>query len=52
LGRERRISLFQGHFVAAKPTRRGDPSFIAATRRLLAAALLNDAANAYFALLS
>jgi hypothetical protein len=38
--------------VAAKPTRRGDPSLIAAARRLLAAALLDDAANAYFALLS
>uniref|UniRef100_A0ACD5UZS4 Uncharacterized protein n=1 Tax=Avena sativa TaxID=4498 RepID=A0ACD5UZS4_AVESA len=43
---------FRGRFVAAKPTRRGDPSLIAAARRLLAAALLHDAANAYFALLS
>lgn len=43
---------FRGRFVAAKPTRRGDPSLIAAARRLLAAALLDDAANAYFALLS
>lgn len=43
---------FQGRFVAAKRARRGDPSLIAAARRLLAAALLDDAANAYFALLS
>ncbi|KAL5198762.1 hypothetical protein ABZP36_002274 [Zizania latifolia] len=43
---------FRGRFVAAKPTRRADPSLIAAARRLLAAALLDDAANAYFALLS
>ncbi|KAL6880199.1 hypothetical protein ACP4OV_011764 [Aristida adscensionis] len=43
---------FRGRFVAAKPTRRGDPSLIAAARRLLAAALLDDPANAYFALLS
>lgn len=43
---------FRGRFVAAKPTRRGDPSLIAAARRLLVAALLDDPANAYFALLS
>ncbi|XP_062188330.1 glycosyltransferase BC10-like [Phragmites australis] len=43
---------FRGRFVAAKPTRRADPSLIAAERRLLAAALLDDAANVYFALLS
>ncbi|XP_062190390.1 glycosyltransferase BC10-like [Phragmites australis] len=43
---------FRGRFVTAKPTRRADASLIAAARRLLAAALLDDAANAYFALLS
>ncbi|OEL21479.1 hypothetical protein BAE44_0017502 [Dichanthelium oligosanthes] len=43
---------FRGRFVAAKPTRRADASLIAASRRLLAAALLDDPANAYFALLS
>ncbi|KAL6647031.1 hypothetical protein ACP70R_014468 [Stipagrostis hirtigluma subsp. patula] len=43
---------FRGRFVSARPTRRGDPSLIAAARRLLAAALLDDPANAYFALLS
>ncbi|XP_066396737.1 glycosyltransferase BC10-like [Miscanthus floridulus] len=43
---------FRGRFVAAKPTRRADASLIAAERRLLAAALLDDPANAYFALLS
>jgi hypothetical protein len=43
---------FRDRFVPARPTRRGDPSLIAAARRLLAAALLDDAANAYFALLS
>ncbi|CAL5066998.1 unnamed protein product [Urochloa decumbens] len=43
---------FRGRFVAAKPTRRADASLIAAARRLLAAALLDDPANAYFALLS
>jgi hypothetical protein len=47
------LTLLQVRFVAAKPMRRGYPSFIAATGRLLAAALLDDAApNAYFALLS
>ncbi|CAL5091350.1 unnamed protein product [Urochloa decumbens] len=43
---------FRGRFIAAKPTRRADASLIAAARRLLAAALLDDPANAYFALLS
>jgi hypothetical protein len=43
---------FRGRFIAAKPTRRADASLIAASRRLLAAALLDDPANAYFALLS
>ncbi|KAJ1287800.1 hypothetical protein BS78_02G038500 [Paspalum vaginatum] len=43
---------FRGRFVAARPTRRADASLIAAARRLLAAALLDDPANAYFALLS
>ncbi|KAK3126408.1 hypothetical protein QOZ80_7AG0556100 [Eleusine coracana subsp. coracana] len=43
---------FRGRFVAAKPTRRADASLIAAARRLLAAALLDDPSNAYFAFLS
>lgn len=43
---------FRGRFVPARPTRRADASLIAAARRLLAAALLDDPANAYFALLS
>ncbi|KAF0907466.1 hypothetical protein E2562_017399 [Oryza meyeriana var. granulata] len=43
---------FRGRFVAAKPTKRADATLIAAARRLLAAALVDDAANAYFALLS
>lgn len=43
---------FRGRFVAARPTRRADASLIAAARRLLAAALLDDPGNAYFALLS
>uniref|UniRef100_A0A0E0LHB8 Uncharacterized protein n=1 Tax=Oryza punctata TaxID=4537 RepID=A0A0E0LHB8_ORYPU len=43
---------FKGRFVAARPTKRADATLIAAARRLLAAALVDDAANAYFALLS
>ncbi|XP_040381928.1 glycosyltransferase BC10-like [Oryza brachyantha] len=43
---------FRGRFVAARPTKRADATLIAAARRLLAAALVDDAANAYFALLS
>uniref|UniRef100_I1Q868 Uncharacterized protein n=1 Tax=Oryza glaberrima TaxID=4538 RepID=I1Q868_ORYGL len=43
---------FKGRFVAAGPTKRADATLIAAARRLLAAALVDDAANAYFALLS
>jgi hypothetical protein len=38
---------FRGRFMATWPTRRGDLSLIAAARRLL-----DDAANAYLALLS
>uniref|UniRef100_A0A0D9WVN6 Uncharacterized protein n=1 Tax=Leersia perrieri TaxID=77586 RepID=A0A0D9WVN6_9ORYZ len=44
---------FCGRFVvAAKPTRRADATLIAAARRLLAAAIVDDRANSYFILLS
>ncbi|TKY53569.1 acetylglucosaminyltransferase protein [Spatholobus suberectus] len=42
----------RARFIPAKPTRRASPSLIAAARRLLAAALLDDPLNHYFALLS
>ena len=38
--------------MPAKPTQRASPSLISATKRLLAAALVDDAANEFFALLS
>ncbi|KAJ1702675.1 hypothetical protein LUZ63_002454 [Rhynchospora breviuscula] len=44
--------LFANQFVPAKPTQRASPSLITATKRLLAAALIDDAANEYFALVS
>ncbi|KAF3329828.1 Core-2/I-Branching enzyme [Carex littledalei] len=44
--------LFANRFVPAKPTQRASASLIAATKRLLAAALIDDSANEYFALLS
>lgn len=44
--------LFANRFVSAKPTQRASASLIAATKRLLAAALIDDSANEYFALLS
>jgi Core-2/I-Branching enzyme len=44
--------LFANRFIPATPTQRASPSLIAATRRLLVAALIDDAANEFFALLS
>ncbi|XP_027341826.1 glycosyltransferase BC10 [Abrus precatorius] len=44
--------LFANKFIPAKRTFRASPTLISATRRLLATALLDDPANAYFALLS
>ncbi|GAA0174752.1 transferase [Lithospermum erythrorhizon] len=44
--------VFKGRFIAAKGTERGSPTLIAATRRLLAAALLDDPLNMFFALIS
>ncbi|KAH1189862.1 hypothetical protein HKD37_20G056119 [Glycine soja] len=42
----------RSRLVPAKPTARASPSLISAARRLLAAALLDDPLNHYFALLS
>lgn len=44
--------VFSGRAVPAKPTERASPTLISAERRLLAAALLDDPLNLYFALLS
>ncbi|KAG2371569.1 uncharacterized protein HKW66_Vig0217430 [Vigna angularis] len=44
--------LFANKFIPSKRTFRASPTLISATRRLLATALLDDPANAYFALLS
>ncbi|WOK91733.1 hypothetical protein Cni_G00424 [Canna indica] len=43
---------FRGRFIHAKATQRASPTLISAARRLLAAALLDDPANAFFALIS
>lgn len=43
---------FKGRFIPAKATQRASPTLISAARRLLAAALLDDPANAFFALIS
>ncbi|KAJ6796900.1 uncharacterized protein M6B38_220825 [Iris pallida] len=43
---------FVGRFIPAKATQRGSPTLISAARRLLAAALLDDPSNAFFALIS
>lgn len=43
---------FRHLLIASKPTRRASPTLISAARRLLAAALLDDPRNAFFALLS
>ncbi|KAF7823172.1 glycosyltransferase BC10-like [Senna tora] len=44
--------VFRGRFIPAKRTFRASPTLISATRRLLATALLDDPANAYFAVVS
>ncbi|KAK4762515.1 hypothetical protein SAY86_008283 [Trapa natans] len=44
--------VFDGRFIPSKETARASPTLISAARRLLARALLDDPANAYFALLS
>ncbi|XP_061367157.1 glycosyltransferase BC10-like [Gastrolobium bilobum] len=44
--------VFEGRFIPAKKTHRASPTLIAATRRLLASALLDDPLNQYFALIS
>ncbi|KAK3006739.1 hypothetical protein RJ639_017551 [Escallonia herrerae] len=44
--------VFADRFVPAKRTSRSSPTLISAARRLLATALLDDPANAFFALLS
>ncbi|XP_054814123.1 glycosyltransferase BC10 [Prosopis cineraria] len=44
--------VFKGRFIGAKRTFRASPTLISATRRLLATALLDDPANAYFTVLS
>ncbi|XP_072951585.1 glycosyltransferase BC10 [Typha angustifolia] len=43
---------FRGRFIPSKATQRASPTLISAARRLLAAALLDDPANAFFALIS
>ncbi|KAG0483726.1 hypothetical protein HPP92_011810 [Vanilla planifolia] len=43
---------FRGRFIPAKTTQRASPTLISAARRLLAAALLGDPSNAFFALVS
>ncbi|CAD5177138.1 unnamed protein product [Musa acuminata subsp. malaccensis] len=43
---------FRGRFIPAKATQRSSPTLISAARRLLAAALIDDPANAFYALLS
>ncbi|XP_042416502.1 glycosyltransferase BC10-like [Zingiber officinale] len=43
---------FRDRFIPAKATQRGSPTLISAARRLLAAALVDDPANAFFALIS
>ncbi|XP_058105696.1 glycosyltransferase BC10 [Magnolia sinica] len=44
--------VFHNRFIPGKRTQRASPTLISAARRLLAAALLDDPANTYFALLS
>ena len=44
--------VFENRFIPSKPTKRYSPSIIAAARRLLAYALLDDPMNQYFALIS
>jgi len=42
----------QNHFIPSKTTKRASPTLIAAARRLLATAILDDPHNQYFALVS
>lgn len=44
--------VFEGRFISAKRTYRGSPTLISATRRLLATAIIDDPANAFFAVVS
>ncbi|KAK9156900.1 hypothetical protein Scep_003474 [Stephania cephalantha] len=44
--------VFEGRFISSKKTLRASPSLISAARRLLAAAIIDDPENAFFALLS
>ncbi|KAL4611266.1 hypothetical protein ACB092_08G111200 [Castanea dentata] len=45
-------TVFEFRFIPAKKTYRGSPTLISATRRLLATAVIDDPANAFFAVLS
>ncbi|XP_051120640.1 glycosyltransferase BC10-like [Andrographis paniculata] len=44
--------VFNGKLIPSKRTQRSSPTLISASRRLLATAMLDDPANAYFALIS
>lgn len=44
--------VFRGRFIASKRTYRASPTLISATRRMLATAVLDDPANAFFAVVS
>ncbi|KAF5751680.1 hypothetical protein HS088_TW02G00697 [Tripterygium wilfordii] len=44
--------VFENQFISAKRTFRASPTLISATRRLIAHALIDDPANAFFAVLS
>ncbi|EPS60829.1 hypothetical protein M569_13971, partial [Genlisea aurea] len=44
--------VFKGKIIPSKRTQRSSPTLISAARRLLATAMLDDPANAYFALIS
>ncbi|EPS57335.1 hypothetical protein M569_17485, partial [Genlisea aurea] len=44
--------VFAGRIIPSRKTQRSSPTLISASRRLLATALLDDPANAYFALVS
>lgn len=44
--------VFENRFIAAKKTERASPSLVAAERRLIATALLDDPLNYYFTIVS
>ncbi|XP_051143121.1 glycosyltransferase BC10-like [Andrographis paniculata] len=44
--------VFRGKIIPSRRTQRSSPTLISAARRLLATAMLDDPANAYFALIS